>query len=98
MAAPLALGGTPRALSESPQRYYLALGDSLTYGIQPAKVDRGLPPSGFKSGFVDVFATAFGERWAPAAPGGETTGVPASPRGHSSPAGVPLACRRPGVA
>jgi lysophospholipase L1-like esterase len=56
MAAPLALGGTPRALSESPQRYYLALGDSLTYGIQPAKVDRGLPPSGFKSGFVDVFA------------------------------------------
>jgi lysophospholipase L1-like esterase len=41
---------------ESPQRYYLAVGDSLTYGIQPAKVDAGLPPSKFNSGFVDVFA------------------------------------------
>lgn len=56
LAAPLAFGGSPHPLSASPQRYYLALGDSLTYGIQPAKVDAGLPPSGFNSGFVDVFA------------------------------------------
>jgi lysophospholipase L1-like esterase len=39
-----------------PGRYYLALGDSLTYGIQPGKVDAGLPPSRFHTGFVDVFA------------------------------------------
>jgi lysophospholipase L1-like esterase len=40
----------------SPQAYYLALGDSMAYGIQPAKVDAGLPPSGFRTGYVDVFA------------------------------------------
>jgi lysophospholipase L1-like esterase len=55
-AAPVAVGAAPRPLLESPQRYYLAVGDSLTYGIQPAKVDAGLPPSKFNSGFVDVFA------------------------------------------
>ena len=56
LVSPLAFGGTPRLVSASPQRYYLALGDSLTYGIQPGKVDAGLPPSGFDTGFVDVFA------------------------------------------
>ena len=56
LVSPLAFGGTPRLVSASPQHYYLALGDSLTYGIQPAKVDAGLPPSKFNSGFVDVFA------------------------------------------
>jgi lysophospholipase L1-like esterase len=56
LTTPLALAGVPAPVSASPQRYYLALGDSLTYGIQPAKVDAGLPPSGFNSGFVDVFA------------------------------------------
>lgn len=40
----------------APQRYYLALGDSITYGLQPAKVRAGLPPSGFDTGYVDVFA------------------------------------------
>jgi len=55
LAAPFALGGA-RPGSASPQRYYLALGDSLTYGIQPAKVDSGLPPTAFNTGFVDVFA------------------------------------------
>jgi lysophospholipase L1-like esterase len=39
-----------------PGDYYLALGDSLTYGLQPDKVDAGLPPSGFRTGYVDVFA------------------------------------------
>jgi lysophospholipase L1-like esterase len=48
----------PQRIPEPPPYalYYLALGDSLTYGIQPAKVDAGLPPSGFDTGFVDVFA------------------------------------------
>jgi|SRR5581483_5049328 len=53
----LALAGLAPALGAStPRQYYLALGDSLVYGIQPAKVDAGLPPSGFHTGFVDVFA------------------------------------------
>jgi lysophospholipase L1-like esterase len=42
--------------ADSPKRYYLALGDSLAYGIQPDKADQGLPPSGFDTGYVDVFA------------------------------------------
>jgi lysophospholipase L1-like esterase len=52
----LALAGTARPAPGLPQRYYLALGDSLTYGIQPDKVDAGLLPRGFDTGFVDVFA------------------------------------------
>jgi lysophospholipase L1-like esterase len=47
---------SPAADKPSPKAFYLALGDSLTYGLQPAKVDAGLPPSGFNTGFVDVFA------------------------------------------
>jgi hypothetical protein len=56
LAMPVAVGAISRPVFESPKRYYLALGDSLTYGVQPAKVDAGLPPSRFNSGFVDVFA------------------------------------------
>lgn len=41
---------------QAPGPYYLALGDSIAYGIQPDKVDAGLPPSGFDTGYVDVFA------------------------------------------
>jgi lysophospholipase L1-like esterase len=40
----------------APQSYYLALGDSMAYGFQPAKARRGLPPSEFDTGYVDVFA------------------------------------------
>ena len=54
--APLALGGTLRPAVSSPQSYYLALGDSVAYGAQPAKMSAGLPPSGFNTGYVDVFA------------------------------------------
>jgi lysophospholipase L1-like esterase len=43
-------------LHSAPKQYYLALGDSLAYGIQPAKATAGLPPSGFHTGYVDVFA------------------------------------------
>jgi lysophospholipase L1-like esterase len=56
VASPLALGGAPRPVFAPPQQYYLALGDSLTYGMQPAKAGAGLPPSAFDTGFVDVFA------------------------------------------
>jgi lysophospholipase L1-like esterase len=58
----LTLNGPSQARATSgpvfrpPQRYYLALGDSLAYGIQPAKVRAGLPPSAFDTGYVDVFA------------------------------------------
>jgi lysophospholipase L1-like esterase len=37
-----------------PKEYYLALGDSFTYGFQFSKL--GLPPTAFNTGYVDVFA------------------------------------------
>jgi lysophospholipase L1-like esterase len=49
-----ALGAGPAAAA--PQAYYLALGDSIAYGFQPEKARKGLPPSGFNTGYVDVFA------------------------------------------
>jgi lysophospholipase L1-like esterase len=42
-------------VDQGPQAYYLALGDSMAYGFQPAKASAGLPPSGFHTGYVDVF-------------------------------------------
>ena len=50
------MGATARPAPGLPQRYYLALGDSLACGLQPDKVDAGVRPSGFDTGFVDVFA------------------------------------------
>lgn len=57
------LPGTAAVVSQSalpvykpPQRYYLALGDSMTYGLQPTKVKPGARPSDFKTGYVDLFA------------------------------------------
>jgi lysophospholipase L1-like esterase len=44
------------AAPAAPRNYYLALGDSMTYGVQPAKASKGLPPSAFDSGYVDVVA------------------------------------------
>ena len=41
---------------QPPLSYYLALGDSITYGFQPDKAEAGVGPSGFDSGYVDVFA------------------------------------------
>jgi lysophospholipase L1-like esterase len=43
-------------VQQAPKSYYLALGDSIAYGIQPDKFEKGLPPSGFRTGYVDVFA------------------------------------------
>jgi lysophospholipase L1-like esterase len=39
-----------------PRTFYLALGDSFTYGYQNWKALAGLPPSAFDTGYVDVFA------------------------------------------
>jgi lysophospholipase L1-like esterase len=47
---------TAQPVFAPPQQYYLALGDSIAYGAQPAKMSAGLPPSGFHTGYVDVFA------------------------------------------
>jgi lysophospholipase L1-like esterase len=52
----LAASAASGPVYQAPQRYYLALGDSIAYGIQPAKVSARLPPSGFHTGYVDVFA------------------------------------------
>lgn len=52
----LILGTTASSAAQPPGAYYLALGDSITYGIQPAKVSAGLPPAGFRTGYVDVVA------------------------------------------
>lgn len=43
-------------INQRPGAYYLALGDSIAYGIQPDKVSSGLPPPGFTTGYVDDFA------------------------------------------
>ena len=42
------------ASSATPGKYYLALGDSITYGVQPTKAKP--VPSAFRTGYVDVFA------------------------------------------
>jgi lysophospholipase L1-like esterase len=43
-----------RPVYQSPQRYYLALGDSIAYGFQPTKANA--PPSTVDTGYVDLFA------------------------------------------
>ena len=54
VAVVLALAGTAAGLGQKgPQSYYLALGDSIAYGIQPGK--GGAPPT-FDTGYVDLFA------------------------------------------
>jgi lysophospholipase L1-like esterase len=45
----------PPPVYRLPQRYYLALGDSIAYGFQPTKANAARP-SAFDSGYVDVFA------------------------------------------
>jgi lysophospholipase L1-like esterase len=56
LLTPIAASAASGPVYQAPQAYYLALGDSIAYGIQPAKVTAGLPPSGFRTGYVDVFA------------------------------------------
>jgi lysophospholipase L1-like esterase len=54
LTAPGASAASGR-VDQGPRAYYLALGDSMAYGFQPAKASAGLPPSGFRTGYVDVF-------------------------------------------
>ena len=60
VAVLLALSGTAasgtsqRPVYQSPQSYYLALGDSIAYGFQPTKASA--PPRAFNTGYVDLFA------------------------------------------
>ena len=49
-------GTSQRPVYQPPQSYYLALGDSMAYGIQPTKAKPGARPSDFDTGYVDVFA------------------------------------------
>ncbi len=49
-------GTSQRPVYQPPRNYYLALGDSMTYGVQPTKAKPGARPSDFKTGYVDVFA------------------------------------------
>jgi lysophospholipase L1-like esterase len=44
-----------RPVYQPPKSYYLALGDSITYGFQPTKAEAA-PPSAFDSGYVDLLA------------------------------------------
>jgi lysophospholipase L1-like esterase len=48
-------GTSPRPVYRLPQSYYLALGDSMSYGFQPNKPARS-QPAAFDTGYVDVFA------------------------------------------
>jgi hypothetical protein len=54
--APAATSEDPSPQFNPPKSYYLALGDSFTYGFQLRKVLAGLPPSAFDTGYVDIFA------------------------------------------
>src|SRR5215210_8247518 len=51
-----AVAAAARPAAQSPGRYYLALGDSMTYGFQPTKAKPGARPPDFDTGYVDVFA------------------------------------------
>jgi lysophospholipase L1-like esterase len=55
LPASAATARVARPVYQSPQSYYLALGDSIAYGYQPTKKP-GLPASAFDTGYVDVFA------------------------------------------
>lgn len=54
MAPPVAAAEPPKF--NPPKTYYLALGDSIAYGYQAWRRLAGFPPSGFDTGYVDVFA------------------------------------------
>src|SRR6476646_2874535 len=48
-------------LFNPPKQYYLALGDSITYGYQTYKQLANLPPSGYDTGYVDLFSARLRE-------------------------------------
>jgi lysophospholipase L1-like esterase len=56
-----ASGASPQPERQTPQSYYLALGDSITYGIQPDK-PAAVAPSAYDTGYVDVVAARLRKR------------------------------------
>ena len=50
------VGRSSAPVYQLPQSYYLALGDSMTYGFEPSKAKPGARASDFTTGYVDVFA------------------------------------------
>jgi hypothetical protein len=73
-------GTSQRPVYQTPQSYYLALGDSVAYGFQPPKASAGLPPSVFDTGYVDLFAA----RLRALAPEKADRRLPLLRRGHRS--------------
>jgi lysophospholipase L1-like esterase len=61
MAATPAQSQIPPPTFNPPKSYYLALGDSITYGYQALKAQAILPPSAFNPGYVDVFGARLRE-------------------------------------
>lgn len=58
-AVMVVIGSTPAPALGAPsggERYYLSLGDSLAFGFQQPKVDAGLPPSAFETGYSNLLA------------------------------------------
>jgi len=55
------LGAAARGATDA-ERYYLALGDSIAYGIQPTKMRPGARPADFDTGYVDVLAARLRKR------------------------------------
>ena len=51
-----------RGATTTSESYYLALGDSITYGLEPTKAKPGAGPSDFKTGYVDVVAARLRKR------------------------------------
>jgi len=49
-----ASGTSQRPVYQPPQRYYLALGGSMAYGLQPTNANK--PPAAINTGYADVFA------------------------------------------
>jgi lysophospholipase L1-like esterase len=56
IGGPTAAAGGPPEKFNPPKRYYLALGDSIAFGLQFHKVTPGVPASAF-AGYVDVLAS-----------------------------------------
>jgi lysophospholipase L1-like esterase len=56
LAATRPASADPAPRFNPPKSYYLALGDSYAYGFQNSKFLAGLPPAGFDTGYVDLFA------------------------------------------
>ena len=76
------------APGSTPKSYYLALGDSVTFGYQASKIVPGFTADDFDTGYVDVFASELPPSSRRSR--SSTTGVPANRRRRSSAAAARL--------